>query len=181
MSTGVRYWAAIVPSFLAVAAIALQAEWTLRAGREVLLEVRAYDPMDALSGRYLAVPLAIERLPAERFSGPPGRSAAGERVWVRLEPGEPTWSAAEILAEPPAGAELVALRATLVRQDPREVWLDYELDRFFVPQEAADPTLPRGARRIVAVVRVTRDGRGALADLLVDGERYAAWNARQPR
>jgi len=180
-----RFWAAVVPSFLAVAAIAVRAEWTVNTGREVRLAVRAYDPMDALSGRYLAVPLAVERLDP-RLGGDTGASAetrygGGETIWVRLEPGEPFWTPAEVRSEPSASADVVVLRGTVVNAYAGEIWVDYGLDRFFIAQEAVDPTVPRGAHVITAVVRVTADGSAALADLLVDGESYADWNARQPR
>lgn len=181
MNATLRYWAAIVPSFAAVALVAVQAEWTLRTGREVRLEVRAYDPMDALSGRYLAVPLAIERVDPGATARDERRSFLGGVVWVRLEPGEPCWRATDVLDAPPDDPDVVALRGTVVNDSPSALWVDYGLDRFFIPQDAADPTVPRNAHRLTAVVRVTRDGSCALSDLLVDGESYAAWNAHQPR
>jgi len=181
MSRAALYWAAIAPSFLAVAALAIRAEWTLRAGIEVRLAVRAYDPMDALSGRYLAVPLAIEHFDPGEAARDLGLAHAGATVWVQLEPDEPVWRAAGVLDAPPEDESVVALRGTVVNEDQRVLWIDYGLDRFFIPQDASDPTVPRDAHRLIAVVRVTRDGRCALADLLVDGERYADWNARQPR
>ncbi|MCY2958560.1 MAG: GDYXXLXY domain-containing protein [Planctomycetota bacterium] len=181
MNSTLRFWAAVVPSFLFVAAIAMRAEWTLRTGREVHLAVRAYDPMDALSGRYLAVPLAIERVDRGAAARDEQRSLLGRVVWVRLEPGEPFWLAAEVLDAPPGDPDVVALRGTVVNDQQADLWVDYGLDRFFIPQDAADPTVPRNAHRLTAVVRVTREGTSALADLLVDGETYADWNARQPR
>ncbi len=181
MSSAVRYWGAVVPSFAAVALIAIQAEWTLRTGREVRLEVRAYDPMDALSGRYLAVPLAIERVDPGATARDERRSFSGVVVWVRLEPGEPYWRATDVLDAPPDDPDVVALRGTVVNDQQSDLWVDYGLDRYFIPEDAADPTVPRNAHRLTAVVRVTRDGSCALSDLLVDGERYVDWNARQPR
>lgn len=181
MSRAARYWAAVVPSFLAVAALAIRAEWTLRTGREVRLEVRAYDPMDALSGRYLGVPLAIERFDPGDAARDSGLAHPGATLWMRLEEDEPVWRAAEVLLAPPEDPEVVALRGTVLSEHQRELWIDYGLDRFFIPQDGSDPSLPPGAHRLIAVVRVTRDGSCALADLLVDGERYADWNARQPR
>ena len=181
MNRALRFWAAVVPSFLLVAAVAVRAEWTLRSGREVRLEVRAYDPMDALSGRYLAVPLAIERVDPGDAARDERPSFLGEVVWVRLEPDEPFWRATEVLDAPPRDPEVVALRGTVVNESPSGLRVDYGLDRFFIPEDAADPTVPRGSHRLTAVVRVTPEGSCALADLLVDGESYAQWNARPPR
>jgi uncharacterized membrane-anchored protein len=176
-----RYWAAVVPSFLAVGAIALRAEWTLGGGREVRLELRAFDPMDALSGRYLGVPLAIERIERSDVDGSVGAHAPGDTVWVRLEPDEPFWRQAGISAEPPAEPDAVALRGTVVNAFASETWLDYGLGRYFIPHDAADPSVPRSAHVLTAVVRVGSDGSAVLADLLVDGERFADCNARQTR
>jgi uncharacterized membrane-anchored protein len=181
MSRAVRYWAAIVPSFLVVAAIAIRAEWTLRTGREVRLAVRAYDPMDALSGRYLGVPLAIERFDPGESARDLGLAHADATIWMRLEEDEPVWRAAEVLAGPPEDPEVVAVRGTVLSEHQRELWIDYGLGRFFIPQDGSDPSLPAGAHRLIAVVRITPEGSCALADLLVDGEPYADWNARQAR
>lgn len=184
MSRALRFWAAILPSFLAVAALAVQAELRLRHGVEVLLEVRPFDPMDALSGRYLAVPLAVERLDLDELLAERETFGTGDTLWLRLDPGEPWWRPGAVLEAPPEEGE-VALRGTVTRVHGRALQIDYGLGRFFIPHEGADPTLPgtgpaAGAPpSLVAVVRVTRDGRAALADLLVDGEPYARWNARQ--
>lgn len=179
MNPTLRFFAAVAPSMLAVAAVAAHAEWLLRQGTEVRLEVRPFDPMDALSGRYLAVPLAIRRLGAE-VPRAQDRYAAGASVWVRLAPGEPWWRPVSVV-DTPATAPDLALQARVQHQAGDELWLDYDLDRFFIPHDGADPTTTPEQHRLTAVVRITADGRGMFTDLLVDGEPYAAWNARQPR
>jgi hypothetical protein len=114
MSRALRFWSAIAPSFLAVAAIAARAEWLLQTGVEVRLEVRPYDPMDALSGRYLAVPLAIQRLGAEvpRDLDP---YRLGETVWVRLAAGDPCWRPVGVGAVPAVGDEIAVRGACSAR------------------------------------------------------------------
>jgi uncharacterized membrane-anchored protein len=181
VKSALRYWAAVVPSFLVVATIAARAEWALRTGTEVRLAVRPYDPMDALSGRFIAIPLEIERLPRSGIARFGGEPELGEPVWVWLERDEPFWRAVAVAKTVPERPDVVALRGTLVETSPQDQRVDYELDRFFIPQEGADPSVPQGRHTLTAVVKVARDGRGALADLLVDGEPWAMWNARQPR
>ena len=95
-----------------VAVLAAHAEWALRTGHEVRLEVRAYDPMDPLSGRYLAVPLAIE-LPGAALPRDRGRYDPGDHVWIRLERGDPWWRPVSIHRSPPF-AGTVAIRARVV-------------------------------------------------------------------
>lgn len=175
-----RFWAAIAPSFVAVAAIALDAEFTWRTGVEVTLEVRPFDPMDPLAGRFLATPLAIARLDVTGLVNHCPDASPGDTIWVELSPGEPWWSASAVLAEP-AESPRTALRGVL--RDVRDgTWMiDFGVERFFIPHEAADPTVTGAGPRpqLVASVRVTRSGSAVLAGLLVDGEPYEQWNARQ--
>jgi len=181
VNTTLRFWAAVAPSFLAVAGIALRAELLRANAVEVRLEVRPFDPMDALAGRYIATPLAIARLELESVRNECAQAQPGDSVWVALEPGEPWWRPTALLCSP--ASDSVALRGT-VRQQTDALWtIDYELERFFIPHEAADPSAPTSGPRpqIVAVVSVDESGAGLLSDLLIEGEPYADWNARQPR
>lgn len=179
MNRALRFWLAVLPSFAAVATIALQSEQGLRSGALVRLELRPFDPMDALSGRYLALPLAVGQVDpslvrdAREYHG-------GETVWLVLEPGEPWWRPSALLGAPP-GADVVALRGRVVHTAPQAIWIDYGLDRFYIPHEGHDPTLQREQYELAALVRVAKDGRGFFADLLIDGEPYGVWNARQKR
>lgn len=179
MSSALRFWLAVLPSFAAVAWLVARAELDLHSATEVHLEVRPYDPMDPLSGRFLAVPLAIGQLdPGALAPGP--EFHGGELAWVVLEPGQPHWRASALFARDPGG-DRVALRGRVLSVYPGSITIDYGLERFFIPHDAQDPTQPAGAHRLVAVVHVARDGRGYLVDLLVDGESFLAWNARRTR
>lgn len=169
--------AAIVPSFLAVLGLVVHSEVSLSRGVEVRLEVRPYDPMDALSGRYLAVPLAIERLDPALVRG--GRElGGGETVWVHLAPGTPWWSATAVTTSPPAD-DTIALRGAVHVAYAEAIWVEYGFDRFYIPHEGADPTRSTERPELGAVVRITPEGRGYLTDLLVDGESWSDWSARQ--
>lgn len=181
MNSTLKFWAAIAPSVLAVAAIAVRAELHLARALEVRLEVRPYDPMDALSGRYIAAPLAITTLEIGALRNECDGAQPGDSVWVALEPGEPWWTPSAVLCAPQAGT--LALRGVL-RDRSDALWtVDYELERFFIPHDAADPSAPASGPRpqIIAVVRIDEGGAGLLSDLLIEGEPYADWNARQPQ
>ena len=156
----------VVPQFLVVAALAAREEIALRSGVEVRLEVRPVDPMSLFSGRYVSVPLAIERLDKtvtiERGLEP------GQEVCVRLTSSAPCWTAAEVTRQPP---DALFLRGTWLG----EKRIAYGIDTFYIPEDGADPS----RLALTAVVRVTRDGRGVIEDLLVGNQTYAQWNAAQ--
>ena len=166
MKRGLAFLLCVAPQFLVVAAVAAREELVLRSGVEVRLAVRPVDPMSLFSGRYVSVPLAIERLDksvsVERGIEP------GQMVCVRLERGEPCWTAAAVTREAP---DAVFLRGTWL--DERHI--SYGIDTFYIPEDGADPS--RLAQTLV--VRVTRDGRGVIEDLLVGNQTYAQWNAAQ--
>jgi uncharacterized membrane-anchored protein len=176
MNRALVFWASLAPSFIAVAGLVLQAEWRLAHGVEVRLEVRPYDPMDALSGRYLAVPLVMDQLDPALLQR---EFHFGESVWVQLEQGEPWWSPVAVLERPPAQG--VALRGTVLQQTPSALWVDFGLGRFYIPQTGADPTLAPGEHELVAVVKITPAGHGQLVDLLVDGQPWRRWSEGQTR
>ncbi len=155
----------VVPQFLVVAAMTAREELALRAGVEVRLEVRPVDPMSLFAGRYVSVPLAIERL------GPLTKGLAqGETVYVRLQQATPYWTAVAATREPPAEGALF-LRGELQGGDR----VSYGLDTFYIPDNGADPS----RLKLTLVLRVTRDGRGLIEDLLVGNQTYAQWNAAQ--
>ncbi len=181
MNNTLKYWLAVAPSFLAVAGIALRAELLAARSVEVRLEVAPFDPMDALSGRYIATPLAIARLAVNELRNECPEAGPGDSVWVELEPGTPHWRPSAVHCAPPPDA--VALRGVVRRQWENSWTVDYELERFFIPASGADPSALNNVSRpqLTALVRVESGGAALLVDLLVDDEPYAQWNARQPR
>lgn len=181
MTSTLKFWAAVAPSFLVVAGIALRAELQRLDSIAVPLEVRPVDPMDALSGRFIAAPLAIARLDVSELRNECPQVALGDSVWVALTPGEPWWRPSAVLCGPATGE--VSLRGVLRAQHASLWTIDYGIERFYIPHEAADPSAPGSGPRpqIVALVRIDASGSGALVDLLVEGETYSDWNARQPQ
>ena len=181
MNATLKHWLAVAPSFLAVAAIAVRAEWLAARAVEVRLEVAPYDPMDPLAGRYIATPLAISRLNVSELRNASPQAVLGDEVWVELERATPFWRPTALhVAPPPDG---VALRGVVRRQWENTWTVDYGLERFFIPASGADPSGLNNVSRpqLTALVRVDSGGAALLVDLLVDGEPYAQWNARQPR
>ena len=186
---------ALAPGALALVGLVAREERTLARGVEVVLEVRPYDPQDLLAGRYLATPLAIERIDSSSVALPEGELLRGAPVLVGLARAEPCWFPIAIVrpGEPREGAE--AWIAAVVDEERTGAWTDEEgsrvvdptielrceVDRFYVPENAIDPTIGGAARELRLVARVARDGRAAVVDLLVDGLPYSAWQAAERR
>lgn len=181
MNTTLKHWLAVAPSFLAVAGIAVRAELLSARAVEVRLEVAPFDPMDPLAGRYIATPLAISRLNLSELRNTCPQAVLGDEVWVELEPAAPFWRPIALHEAPPPDA--VALRGVVRSQWENSWTVDYGLERFFIPADAADPSALNNVSRpqLTALVRVDSGGAALLVDLLVDGEPYALWNARQLR
>jgi uncharacterized membrane-anchored protein len=164
----------LLPQFLLVAGMAAREESAFARGVEVRLAVRPVDPMSLFAGRYVSVPLAIERIDSAATRIEPGLVpglAWDEEVFVRLEQAEPVWRAAEVTRHPPGEKGAVFLRGTWRRDGT----IDYGIDTFYIPETGADPS----RLALALVLRVTPEGRGRIADLLVQGRPYAEWNAAQ--
>lgn len=171
----------LAPQFLLVAAVAAREELRLRRGVEVRLDVRSVDPFSPMAGRYLHLPLAIERLSAPETRIEAGL-APGTEVCVRLAPGEPAWSASEVSREPPLEGSAIFLRGRWMGENR----VEYLLDTFYIPADGADPSALSWNRSasehaLLLLLRVSADGRASIEDLLVRGQPYAQWNAAQKR
>lgn len=177
MSRGTLLLLCLAPQFALVAGVVAREELQRRQGVEVVLEVRAVDPMSLFSGRYVSTPLAITRLDGRETRIPDGLAPGGE-VFVELRRGPAAWEAAAVLREEPRESGLVFLRGTWTARGE----VDYGVDRFYIPEDGRDPSalarrFPGGAAPLLAVVRIGPHGRGTLTDLLVLGKPYSQWNA----
>lgn len=184
MNRAVTFLCAVVPQFLLVGGLVVREEYVRATGRAVLLEIRPYDPMDPLSGRYLGTPLAIERLDLGRLPHDDGLRERDE-VWVVLAPGPKFWEPVAVrAARPEAGPDQVVVYGEVDRQPLREadvvLVVEYPIGRFYIPEDGKDPTgwQPRGEPRpeVALLVKVAASGRMTIEDLLVDGRPYAEWN-----
>ena len=167
MKRALGFLLCVAPQFLVVAAVAAREEVALHSGVEVRLAVRPVDPMSLFSGRYVSVPLAIERL--DKSVAIEHGIESGQSVCVRLAPGTPCWSAAAVTRDPPREPDAVFLRGTWLE----EHHVSFGIDTYYFPEHGADPS----GHVLTLVVRVTHDGRGAIEDLLVGNQTYAQWNA----
>jgi len=187
VSRALLFALALLPQLVLVAAIAAREEIGRATGTEVVLEVRAVDPMDLLSGRYVTIPLAISVLERERFPDFVKGFEHDDEVFVLLRPGERHWEAGEVRLDRPSAPDGPFLRGRVrhlwVPDPERDLFVEYEIDRFYIPHDAADPSVwdANGNRRheLAVVARVDSRGRPHVVDLLVDGRPYEEWNRAQ--
>jgi uncharacterized membrane-anchored protein len=184
MNRSVALFCAVLPQFLLVGGLVVREEYVRATGRAVLLEIRPYDPMDPLSGRYLGTPLAIERLDLDHVPHDEGLRERNE-VWVVLAPGDKHWQPVAVrAARPDVAGEQVAVCGEVDRRWMHEAGpvlpVRYPIGRFYIPEDGKDPTgwLPADKTRpeVVLLVKVTAGGGMTIEDLLVDGRPYAEWN-----
>jgi uncharacterized membrane-anchored protein len=165
--------------------LVVREERVLRLGERVVLEIGPRDPMDLFRGRYLDTPVAIGRLDLTRLEPvalPPG---PGERIYVRLEHGEPFWRPVGIASAIPTDRSAPYLEGRVESVSGTMMTVEYGLDRFYIPETAVDPSgLAPGSQTrpvLTLAVRVSSSGRGVIEDLLVDGKSFAEWSRAQPR
>jgi uncharacterized membrane-anchored protein len=168
-------------------------ERLLARGREVILPIQPFDPIDPLSGRYLAIQLQASRVDLAALDGSVDAEGAerraeqlvGQRVYVRLREKDGRWEPDSIgpLGWGEPAANEVWLRGAVRARYGTTVDVDFGLDRYFIPANASDPSplLWQQGHQLAIVARVSPDGRGSIADLIVDGKPFAAWNAAQPK
>jgi len=182
MRLGFAWLATLGVQALLLVGLVAREEYALTHGTPVVLEVRAVDPMDLLTGRYVSVPLAIGRLDLGRLKHPEDDLQRGETVFVRLERAADVYDAVEVLPDGFARPAGIWARARVESSGASETTLDFGVDRFYISESARDPSIERtrdGMRHKISVAaRIAKDGRVTIEDMLVDGESFAVWNAR---
>lgn len=176
-----------------------KSERLLARGERVVLRVRPVDPIDFMTGRYIAAHPAVGRIDVakvplvgetERDAAAAAASAApgdlarllNRDVFVELKEEGEFWVAQRVVvAGGPVEPRAPCLRGRVQPSYGTELDVDYGLDRFDIPYDAEDPSsLARSNDHTVAlVVRVASDGRSVTEDLVVDGRPFAEWNAAE--
>lgn len=181
MSTRLFRWGLLAAFLLQTALLAwviADRALLLSNGKEVRLAVVPVDPRDLLRGDYVTLAYPMSQLKTDQIEGDDDFSY-GEPIYVSLSESADGWQATAIHRDPPSDG--VFLRGTVrdayasedckVATPCREVRVDYNLERFFVPEGKgrALETL-RNDQRVSVDVAVADDGRAALKRLLVDGD-----------
>ncbi|MEO1331263.1 MAG: GDYXXLXY domain-containing protein [Pseudomonadota bacterium] len=154
----------------------------LRSGTEITLTPEPVDPRDLFRGDYVILSYPIGLPPQALETAETRPSAAGVRVWARIEQDDDgLWRAVELAdVRPdarPAGAPgdgvWLRARADGYRDGGRLIVtrLNYGLERYYVPEgegRALEDLI--GERRLQVLAAVDGSGRAAIKGLRVDGE-----------
>jgi len=189
MNRRIAFGLAVLAQFAFLGWMVASQERALRVGRRVVLSIEPFDPIDPLSGRYLAIaPRAgrIDLAEVENWfgAGDPAADATslvGQEIDVTLTERGGEWIPARVEIAGSAPGSEIRLRGRVLSAYGSTIVVAYGLDRFYIPADAADPSplLWQEGRHLSIEVRVTSDGHALIQDLLIDGEPFSKWNAAQ--
>ena len=154
-----------------VVGTALVHEHKLTVGKVVLLETRPVDPRDMLRGDYVILNYGISRLSNSLFSPPVTASLpAGKTVYVALEPRGEFYEAVAASTSPMEVRDSRVLLKGVVRQgwNPNEVWVNYGLERFYVPEGTGNPE-----GKLTVRAAISKSGAASVKEVLVNGKPYS--------
>lgn len=140
-------------------------------GTEIRLTVRPVDPRDLLRGEYVTLSYDVANLGAGALARL-DPVAVGDTVHVGLERAGETWRATAATAAAPREGLFLKGRVASVRGegDQRTLRVDYDLEKFFMPEgQAIEVERLRDAKRVEVDVAVASNGRAALKRLVIDG------------
>ncbi len=145
-------------------------------GKEVTLEVRPVDPRDLLRGDYVIINLAIMQLEKLKIAGTTDLKP-GDRVYVSLEAGPDGIARAKGISKQRDLTLEHVIAGTVRSVNDQEVWVDYGLDAFYVPEGTGREIERLDASRISLVAALHADGRSLPLRLLVDGKPFKSEGA----
>jgi uncharacterized membrane-anchored protein len=154
--------------------LALNRGWVVR------LRTVPVDPRSLFMGNYMALRYEISTIDLSkvRFDGPPSEPQTGALVYVELTPGPEVARPIGVTLRPPGPEDTVPkLRGRVVTRYGSTLWMDYGLDRYYIPEDKRDDvtklqawTSGRRPEVIVEVAISRRDGHGMIRRVLVDGK-----------
>lgn len=168
-----RGLAAFVPIAILLGMIVLPL-YTVAVGEPVKLQMEPVDPTDAFRGDYIQVNLEAETVPASRLDRSAIEYFAGHKggeltVYALLKKDEKgICHAKSVSAENPRGGIYLKGKAYEWEDDEQKVYIDYHLDKFFVPQHSGKEIEQAATKgRAAAVVKIYR-GRAVITNLVTE-------------
>lgn len=181
MSTRLFRWGLLGAFLLQTALLAwmiVDRAMLLSDGREVRLAVVPVDPRDLLRGDYVVLSYEISRIAIDEAEGDDG-FGFHDPIYVVLRDTADGWRADSLWHDAPAsGLFLKGIVVGISTPEDcanaaacQELLIDYNLERFFVPEgEGRELEDLRNDQRVSVDVAVAENGRAALKRLLVDGD-----------
>lgn len=170
MKHAVWYGALVAVQLIIVLGFFAQRMYTMRVGREVVLETRAVDPRDLIRGQYVDLRYEIGLIPAGMIEQK--NIVAGDTMFVSLQYNEYTgvYHVSRISKTPPNDFELF-IRGTVhsgLIDDARNgnsLQVGYGIERYFIPATTPIETWRSG--RVRVHVRVDKNGNAVIERLEV--------------
>ncbi len=151
---------------LALLALVISREYTLRRGQVVTLEVLPIDPRSLMRGDYLIINYKISTIEKYKLVTDGTDVRKGDRIYVTLEKRGEFWEAVNGFRyrnRIPSG--VVALKGRIKSIMKDRIGIDYGIESYFIPEGYR---LPRG--KISAEVAVNGSYQGVIKNILVDGK-----------
>jgi uncharacterized membrane-anchored protein len=152
---------------LALLGLAGWREFSLRTGREVVLQTVPVDPRDLFRGDYVVLRYTISALKTSRAF------RSGDTVYVRLARQGDVWEAVDVAAAPPEDRNQVFLRGRVARELYRfdrngpGYEVEYGIESYFVP-EGTGRRLERARSALRVRVVIDRDGNAQIEGIEPD-------------
>jgi len=155
----------------------------IKNGREVILPIIPVDPRSLFRGDYVQLRYPVSEVSTDLVQGPEPTRNAG--FYVTLQPdAEQGWKPERVTIAHPGKVEgdriVLAARANYgwpalaegeTRATPRKVWVNYGIERYYVPEgKGLELEKMVGQKKLAAAVAVDSGGRAAIKGLAVDGK-----------
>jgi len=151
---------------LALLALVISREYTLRAGKVITLEVIPVDPRSLMRGDYLIINYKISTIEIYKLVTDGIDIQEGDRIYVTLGKRGEFWETVNGFRNKermPSG--VIALKGRIKRVMNGRIRLDYGIESYFIPEGYR---LPEG--EISVEVAVNRSYKGVIKNILVDGK-----------
>lgn len=151
---------------LALLALVISREYTLRKGQVITLEVVPIDPRSLMRGDYLIINYRISTIEIDKLTPDAMDIREYDWIYVILEKRGEFWEAVNGFRNKdriPSGA--IALKGRVKRVMKGRIRLDYGIESYFIPEGYR---LPRG--KISVEVAVKSSYQGVIKNILVDGK-----------
>lgn len=144
----------------------------LAQGREIVVAVEPVDPQDLFRGDYVRLAYGFTRLELNKLGVRPDDVRTGSAIYVVLKPdGERFAVESAALEQPSAAPDRVVIKGTVRSRSDDLAFVDYGIERYFVPQ-GHGRAIEDGVRerRTDVVLAVTENGIAAIKALRLEGK-----------
>ncbi len=144
-------------------------EFTLRTGREVVLETMPVDPRDLFRGDYVILSYDASILDLAVLPNDLKQPAHGQTVYVVLTTEGPHATPKAVYVVRPS-QETIFLKGRIEWVQERRIRVEYGIESFFVPEGKGHPLERARGKSLEVVAAVDRSGRAAIKSVRLNGK-----------